>query len=283
MAQHRPKRGVYESITCSTRASEESRIAHSLRSSHFTRYHARLALRAGDEGEFAQCQAQLVPLHAAGLSEHAAEFAAYRILHCAASRAASLPRTSSAATSHLLPLAPCFTQAPSLPDELRTVARGLAPPELAAPPVAQAIAVVTALQRGDAAAFFREAGRMHNRGDALVAPLVEQQRAALDAEFTSTPSQLAPEHTRAHAEPWQSRGAPSIARDRTPALSSLCAHLRSPPGARARCASSAPPSSRRRPPRSRPSRSGSPPPPSASGTTPPRATRGSRARPRVSS
>jgi len=56
--------------------------------------HARLALQSepADVGEFAQCQSQLVPLHARGLStaRARAEFAAYRLLHCASTRAGSL-------------------------------------------------------------------------------------------------------------------------------------------------------------------------------------------------
>jgi len=115
-------------------------------------YHARLALRAGDEGEFAQCQAQLVPLHAAGLSEHAAEFAAYRLLHCAVARGGSLA------------------------EELRAIVGGLAPADAAAPPVAQALRLAVALQRGEFGTFFGECSRLHNLAAALLQPLLKPQR-----------------------------------------------------------------------------------------------------------
>ena len=52
--------------------------------------HARMALQSADLDEFAACQAQLIPLHAAGLSPHRAEFAAYRLLYGAARRLSSM-------------------------------------------------------------------------------------------------------------------------------------------------------------------------------------------------
>lgn len=52
--------------------------------------HATIALQSDDLGEFGACQAALVPLHAARPSSRAAEFGAYRLLHAAALRGASL-------------------------------------------------------------------------------------------------------------------------------------------------------------------------------------------------
>ena len=73
--------------------------------------HARLALQAADHGEFGQCQSQLVPLHARGLSRHRDEFVAYRVLHCLATQSAALsqaarppPRARSHSLSLLLSL-----------------------------------------------------------------------------------------------------------------------------------------------------------------------------------
>ena len=179
--------------------------------------HARLALQSepADVGEFAQCQSQLVPLHARGLStaRARAEFAAYRLLHCASTRAGSLM------------------------EELRAVLVGdgwrrdggggggrgrggglggnvgnvgsvgsggsggggggggsggggasgegaptppaeEAPAAVAPAPaaVAQAVRVGVALELGDARAFFREYGAMHHLGAELLRPLVEAQR-----------------------------------------------------------------------------------------------------------
>ena len=56
--------------------------------------HARLALQAADHGEFGQCQSQLVPLHARGLSRHRDEFVAYRVLHCLATQSAALSQAA---------------------------------------------------------------------------------------------------------------------------------------------------------------------------------------------
>lgn len=48
---------------------------------HVYETHARLALEAGDHGEFAQCQARLLEMYQAGFTGCHAEFAGYRILH----------------------------------------------------------------------------------------------------------------------------------------------------------------------------------------------------------
>ena len=52
--------------------------------------HAIIALESDDLGEFGACQAALVPLHAVRKSARAAEFGAYRLLHAATLRGASL-------------------------------------------------------------------------------------------------------------------------------------------------------------------------------------------------
>jgi hypothetical protein len=116
-------------------------------------YHARLALMASDGGEFGQCQAQLVPLHAAGLSTHAAEFGAYRLLHCMAVRGSSVA------------------------EELRSVVGGLRREEQSAPAVAQALRMVVCMQTGAFGPFFAECtSGIHNLGASLVRPLLHPLR-----------------------------------------------------------------------------------------------------------
>jgi hypothetical protein len=116
-------------------------------------YHARLALLAGDSGEFGQCQAQLVPLHAAGLCTHAAEFGAYRLLHCMAVRGSSVA------------------------EELRSVIGGLRSEDQCAPPVLQALRMVVYMERGEFGQFFAEcAAGVHNLGAALLRPVLQQLR-----------------------------------------------------------------------------------------------------------
>lgn len=116
-------------------------------------YHARLALLSCDSGEFGQCQAQLIPLHAAGLWTNAAEFGAYRLLHCMAVRGRSVA------------------------EELRSVIGGLRREDQCAPAVAQALRMVVYMERGEFSAFFAEcAAGLHNLGASLVRPLLQPLR-----------------------------------------------------------------------------------------------------------
>ena len=101
--------------------------------------HARIALQAGDLDEFGQCNSQLIPLHARGHSAHVPEFAAYRLLHCAALRRGSVA------------------------EELQPLLKETGAEERASPAVAQALRVALALGGGDFFTFFREARRMHNQ------------------------------------------------------------------------------------------------------------------------
>eukprot|EP00908_Phaeocystis_cordata_P011752 Transcript_22704.p1 GENE.Transcript_22704~~Transcript_22704.p1 ORF type:complete len:301 (+),score=124.99 Transcript_22704:888-1790(+) len=150
--------------------------------------HARLALRAADFGEFSQCQAQLVPLHARGLSRHRDEFVAYRVLHCLATRGAAL-------SEELHGMLGGLSLGPGGAPGARSGGGGAAAAPAAAAAngdagahggggeagggggaVAQAVRVGVALQTGDFRAFFREHGQMHNLGAELLKPLLDEQR-----------------------------------------------------------------------------------------------------------
>jgi hypothetical protein len=113
--------------------------------------HARIALAAGDLGEFGACQAALVPLHATHRSAHAAEFVAYRLLH-----AAAISRT--------------------LASLLHPTMSSLRPGEREHPAVAQALRLAIALESDDLLRLLRELPSVANLGVKLLLPRLPRIR-----------------------------------------------------------------------------------------------------------
>jgi len=110
-------------------------------------------LLTSDLDEFAQCQAQLIPLHAAGLSANTAEFLAYRLLHCMAVRTHATAQ------------------------ELRSIAYEMRSDRFREPPVAQALHMAVHLQRGELGQFFQECSSgVHHLGARLIQPLLPKLR-----------------------------------------------------------------------------------------------------------
>ena len=114
--------------------------------------HARIALEAGDLGEFGACQAVLIPLHATRSSPHLAEFIAYRLLH------ASVVRGDSLAV------------------ELPAIRTAMGAAEFAHPAVAQAWRIAIALQLDDLGCVLREVPRMHHHGLAILGATLARLR-----------------------------------------------------------------------------------------------------------
>ena len=119
---------------------------------HVYETHATIALQSGDLGEFGACQAALVPLHAARPSARAAEFGAYRLLHAAALRGASLAA------------------------ELHGILSSLRPEAAADPAVTQALQLGVALQSDDEIRVLEVLPRLHGFGACLFTPQLPQLR-----------------------------------------------------------------------------------------------------------
>lgn len=116
--------------------------------------HARIAIESDDLDEFNVCQAQLQPLHAAGVRvQHAAEFCAYRVLY----NAVVPPRVHAGAA--------VLTQLQQLN------ARALQHPA-----IAQALSAHLAIAANDFAAFFRLRGQMYHLGAHFLDRLVPEMR-----------------------------------------------------------------------------------------------------------
>ena len=114
--------------------------------------HARIALDAGDLGEFGACQAQLTALHARQPSVHAAEFVAYRLLH-----AATTPGVALAA-------------------ELHPILGSLSPEAATDLAVSQALRIAVALDGGDTMRALAEVPAMAHSGASLLRPRLDALR-----------------------------------------------------------------------------------------------------------
>jgi len=116
--------------------------------------HARIAIESDDLEEFNICQAQLQPLHAAGVRvQHAAEFCAYRILYNAV-----VPPRVHAGVAVLVQLQQLNARA------------------LRHPSIAQALDAHLAIASSDFAAFFRLRRSMHHLGAHFLDRLVPEMR-----------------------------------------------------------------------------------------------------------
>ena len=114
--------------------------------------HAILALQSDDLGEFGACQAALIPLHAARLSARAAEFGAYRLLHAATLRGASLAA------------------------ELYGILSSLRPDHATHPAVLQALRVGIAMQLDDHLSVLGELPSLRYHGACLLRPKLQRLR-----------------------------------------------------------------------------------------------------------
>ena len=114
--------------------------------------HATLALQSNDLGEFGACQAALVPLHAARASARAAEFGAYRLLHAATLRGASLAA------------------------ELYGILSSLRPDHATHPAVLQALRVGIAMQLDDHLSVLGELPSLRYHGACLLRPKLQRLR-----------------------------------------------------------------------------------------------------------
>ena len=126
--------------------------AHSRFATGVYEAHARIALEAGDLGEFGACQAALVPLHAGRHSPHAMEFVSYRLLHAASQRGHSLGM------------------------ELPGILGALPPKERSSSTITSALRVAVALNLDDFGTVLREVPFLDFLGPALLRGRMPQLR-----------------------------------------------------------------------------------------------------------